>query len=138
METLSHEFIENIPRELQQGVLYISGKHRTAIHSCICGCGNEVVTRFSPKDWELKYDGETVSLNPSIGNWSFPCRSHYWIVKSEIIHARNWTLSEIQENRKKDKVNKKVLYPDPKFEKLTKDVIKPKSIIQKLFEFFRF
>ncbi|WP_417924835.1 DUF6527 family protein [Collimonas pratensis] len=27
-------------------------------------------------DWSLTYDGKTVSLDPSIGNWSLPCRAH--------------------------------------------------------------
>jgi hypothetical protein len=34
---------------------------------------------ISPADWQLAYDGDTVSLTPSIGNWGFPRRSHYWI-----------------------------------------------------------
>jgi len=34
-----------------------------------------VVTPLSPTGWSLIFDGETVSLYPSIGNWNFPCRS---------------------------------------------------------------
>ncbi|MFC4855982.1 DUF6527 family protein [Actinophytocola glycyrrhizae] len=29
-------------------------------------------------DQRRDFNGETVSLSPSIGNWSFPCRSHYY------------------------------------------------------------
>jgi hypothetical protein len=46
---------------------------------CACGCGKEVVTPLSATDWKLIFDGKTVSLDPSIGNWGFPCRSHYWV-----------------------------------------------------------
>lgn len=77
--TLSHEFSEFIPEQLQEGVLYVSTTYATAAHLCFCGCGQEVVTPLSPTDWKLTFNGETVSLSPSIGNWSFPCRSHYWI-----------------------------------------------------------
>ena len=39
----------------------------------------EVVIPFSPTDWQLAFDGERASLQPSISNWNFACRSHYWI-----------------------------------------------------------
>ena len=31
------------------------------------------------------FDGRTISLNPSIGNWSYPCRSHYWIKGNRVV-----------------------------------------------------
>ncbi|WP_245801874.1 DUF6527 family protein [Chitinophaga sancti] len=37
--------------------------------------------------FKLTYDGETVSLHPSIGNWQFNCKSHYWINKDVIRFA---------------------------------------------------
>lgn len=100
---MKHEFVGNIPDTLEEDVLYVSIKYATAIHLCACGCKNEVVTPFSPIDWSLTFDGKTVSLSPSIGNWSFPCQSHYYIKKSEILYARKWTRSEIQSGRRKDK-----------------------------------
>ena len=87
--SLAHEFVEYIPSELADGVLYISIPYRTAVHRCACGCGNKVVTPISPADWQLFYDGDTVSLTPSIGNWGFPCRSHYWINAGRIRWARH-------------------------------------------------
>lgn len=81
---LRHEFVEFIPRELEQGVLYISILHTSAIHLCACGCGLEVVTPIRPTEWKLLFDGETVSLKPSIGNEDFPCESHYWIENDRI------------------------------------------------------
>lgn len=99
---MKHKFVDTIPEELDDRVLYISIKYTTAIHKCVCGCENEVVTPFSPLDWTLIYDGQTVSLSPSIGNWSFPCQSHYFIIKNKIIHARKWTKSEIDSGRKRD------------------------------------
>ena len=74
---LKHEFVEFIPDELEQGTVYVSIRFATASHLCVCGCGNKVVTPIRPTDWTLTFDGKTISLNPSIGNWSFPCQSHY-------------------------------------------------------------
>lgn len=77
-------------------------KYCTAVHKCICGCGNEVVTPLSPTDWELTYNGKSVSLYPSIGNWNFDCKSHYWIIKNEIKVAEKWSKYEIEHGRKID------------------------------------
>ena len=99
MTTIQHKFVELIPDVIEDGVLYISLKYCTAIHKCVCGCGNEVVTPISPTDWQLTFDGKSVSLSPSIGNWNFECRSHYWIKNNNIEHARKWSQDEIEEER---------------------------------------
>lgn len=90
MIKLNHKFVEFIPDALDDGVLYVSLTHGTAVHRCCCGCGREVVTPLTPTDWKLTFDGETVSLYPSIGNWNFPCRSHYWITQNRIEWAEDW------------------------------------------------
>ena len=100
--SLAHEFVEYIPAELAEGVLYISIPYRTAVHRCACGCGNKVVTPISPADWQLFYDGDTVSLTPSIGNWGFPCRSHYWIKAGQIRWSHAWTDDQIAAGRARD------------------------------------
>lgn len=107
---MQHRFVEIIPDAVEDGVLYISLKYCTAIHKCACGCGNEVVTPISPTDWKLIFDGKTVSLSPSIGNWSFNCQSHYWIKRNEIIYAREWDKEEIQFGRINDKKRKAKYY----------------------------
>lgn len=107
MRTLQHKFVELVPDKLEDGIIYISFEYCTAIHKCVCGCGNEVVTPISPKDWQLYFDGQTVSLTPSIGNWNFDCKSHYWIVKNKIKFARKWSEEEINSPRRKDYPKKK-------------------------------
>ena len=101
-KALKHEFVEYAPRELEDGTLYVSIKFATAIHNCCCGCGHQVVTPLSPADWTLIFDGRSVSLYPSIGNWSFPCRSHYWIKHNKVIWARQWSREEIKAGRHND------------------------------------
>jgi hypothetical protein len=90
MMKLTHRFVEKIPEALETGVVYVSLKYGVVTHLCPCGCGNEVVTNLSPNGWSLIYDGQTVSLHPSIGNWNFKCRSHYWIRKDRIEWAEDW------------------------------------------------
>ena len=93
--SFDHEFVEFIPSELKEGVLYVSVQYATAVHKCACGCGNKVVTPISPADWQLLFDGDSVSLMPSIGNWEFPCRSHYWIKSDKVRWAKAWTPEEV-------------------------------------------
>jgi Family of unknown function (DUF6527) len=103
---LQHRFVHYIPEELQPGVLYVSVEFATAAHSCCCGCGEEVVTPLAPHDWQMTFDGETVSLWPSIGNWDYACRSHYVIRRNRVIEAKSWTDEQIAAGRRKDKATK--------------------------------
>jgi Family of unknown function (DUF6527) len=79
VSALRPEFVEFIPAKGEPGVIYVSERFRTAMHLCCCGCGLEVATPLNPAKWTLRMQGGQVSLSPSIGNWSFPCRSHYWV-----------------------------------------------------------
>ena len=67
---LEHRFCKHIPDSLEPGILYVSMEYATAVHSCCCGCGEEVVTPFTPTDWKMTFDGRAISLWPSVGNWS--------------------------------------------------------------------
>jgi hypothetical protein len=97
--TLAHEFVEFIPEDVQEGTLYISKTYGTAAHKCCCGCGREVVTPLSPTGWRLTFDGTYFSLYPSIGNWTLPCQSHYFITKSKVVWAPRWTKAQIARGR---------------------------------------
>jgi hypothetical protein len=107
---MRHEFVNSIPDRLDEGVLYVSLPYATAIHNCACGCGHEVVTPLSPTDWSMVFDGESVSLSPSVGNWSFPCRSHYWIERDRVVWAPAWTSREIEDGRSRDARRKTAHY----------------------------
>jgi hypothetical protein len=107
MKSLKHKFIELIPERLEDDILYISIEHCVAIHKCACGCGKEVVTPISPDGWKMIFDGESVTLNPSIGNWNFECRSHYWVRNNQIVHARSWDDNVKPTKKKKTKKGKK-------------------------------
>lgn len=106
MKYLKHRFIEHIPENLEEGILYISIEHCVAIHKCACGCGKEVVTPISPNGWKLIFDGETISLNPSIGNWNLECKSHYFIRNNCVITV---TDNEMRNRPKRKKKRKNII-----------------------------
>lgn len=82
---MKHKFIEYIPEKIEEGTLYISTEFNVTKHKCPCGCGKEIVTSLSPVGWTLIYNGKTVSLKPSIGNWQHACKSHYFITNNEVV-----------------------------------------------------
>jgi hypothetical protein len=102
-EVLEHRFVDAFPERLTPGMLYVSLEYGSAAHSCCCGCGEEVVTPITPTDWNITYDGETVTLHPSVGSWTLPCRSHYVIRRGRVSEALSWTDSEIAAERRRDR-----------------------------------
>lgn len=110
LKTISYEFVELMPTAIEEGVLYISIPYRTATHKCACGCGKNVVTPIRPTDWTLTWDGDVITLYPSIGNWSLPCRSHYFIRENRIVWASKWSDKKIKMGRTKDKMRKTRYY----------------------------
>jgi hypothetical protein len=102
-ESVRPEFVEFIPSTLEDGVLYLSIEFASAVHLCCCGCGSKVVTPLSRTDWALIFEGDVVSLTPSIGNWSFPCQSHYWIRQNRVRWASRMTPSQIEAGRRRDR-----------------------------------
>ena len=102
-QTLEHRFVRTVPRELEPGVLYISMDYATAVHACCCGCGERVVTPFTPTDWRMTFDGETISLSPSVGNWNQKCRSHYVVQRGRILESGPWSDAQVETERRRDK-----------------------------------
>lgn len=100
-------FVDFIPDRLENGILYICGQYNTAAHKCCCGCGEEVITPLTPADWTIRKAGNIVSLTPSIGNWSFACKSHYFITENQVVWARGMSQWQIDRVRERDRADKK-------------------------------
>lgn len=94
IKNLKPVFSDKIPEELAPGILYISMSHRIAKHLCPCGCGKVITIIFDPELWTMKFDGETVTIFPSIGNYNIPCKSHYYISGNQI----EWCQSDFDED----------------------------------------
>ena len=114
--SLTYQSVEFIPERLSPGVLYVSHKYNTATHLCCCGCGEEIVTPIMPTEWQLTLNGNRPTLNPSVGNWSLPCRSHYWIKNGQVEWSYQMSEWEIQRGRDMDRRLKDQYYSEPDLE----------------------
>ncbi len=101
-----HEVVVSIPETLQANTLYLTTEEDVAGHLCACGCGREVITPLSPTDWSITIDRRGASLSPSIGNWAFPCRSHYFIWDGVVVWARDMSDKAVAQGRRRDKERK--------------------------------
>lgn len=94
--------VQAIPENLEPNVLYVSRKYGTASHLCACGCRIEVVTPLGRGGWNVLLDRRGVSMFPSIGNWSFDCKSHYFIRNGGIEWAAAFSPSMVEAARRAD------------------------------------
>lgn len=106
VSSITPQYVNIIPDHLEDGVLYVCERFGTVAHKCCCGCGEEVITPLTPADWSIRKEKGAVSLSPSIGNWSFACKSHYFITRNQIIWAGALTARQIAAVRAEDKKNK--------------------------------
>lgn len=139
-QTIRHEFVEFIPEALEEGVLYVSIPYATTTHECACGCGNKVVLPLHPTHWKLTFDGETVSLSPSVGNWGFPCQSHYWIERDRIRCAPKWSKEKVEAGRERDRSRRErweVEQSNQGVEVVVNDIAPPEGFLQRLLGKFR-
>lgn len=102
MNYIQAKFVEFIPDQMEHGVLYISERFRTCSHRCCCGCGEEVVTPLSQAEWRLTREGELVSLWPSVGNWNYACRSHYFILRNRVRWSGEMSTLQIRKMQRQD------------------------------------
>ncbi len=97
------QVVRRLPDILREGILYVCFECNVVVHLCACGCGEKVVLQIDPDFWRVWYDGETVSLSPSIGNFQYPCRSHYWIEQNRV----KWVYDKPENSVKQPKHKKK-------------------------------
>ena len=111
MERIKLLKVYYLPRELEEGFLYVSNEFGVAGHLCPCGCKNKIITPLGLTDWSFKEFNDKPTLFPSIGNWQLPCKSHYWITDGKIEWSYQWSKEQINEGRKAEE-KKKILYYD--------------------------
>ena len=87
-ETYKTKFVDRmLPDDmLEDGVLYVAPHFQVAVHKCMCGCGEKVVTPLEDNGWAWSYDGsiKAVTLAPSVGNFQQPCKSHYFLTHGRV------------------------------------------------------
>ena len=101
-------WVEDMAEVMTPGRVYISPKHRLTEHLCACGCGAEVSLPLGRTEWRIEYDGDTISIRPSIGNWRLPCRSHYVIRENRTVWCSAWTVEEAASGRRQDRLELEV------------------------------
>lgn len=124
------KFVDFMPEHLKDHVLYVAMDYGTVLHKCCCGCGNEVNTPLSPDDWILMFNGETITLKPSIGNWSFDCKSHYWITNSTIEWASQWDDNKIKKVRQIEFSERKAFYEEKRMNNSQEEISYNRPIIE--------
>lgn len=95
-------FVHRIPPQIEDGVLYICLDCDVIIHKCACGCGEKVVLPLAPEHWQFYYDGD-VTISPSIGNYQYECKSHYFIRKSQVVWVDSGEKVKSHKNKKHKK-----------------------------------
>jgi AraC-like DNA-binding protein len=82
-ELLVPEFVDYLPDQIVAGRLYVSIKMAALAHRCPCCCGFKVVTPITPTQWRVTFDGESISIDPSITN--IGCGAHYSVNRNRIL-----------------------------------------------------
>ena len=74
-------YLPNIS-EMKEKIIYISDEYGISGHRCICGCGELTIMPIGKNEWNYQVDeSERLSMQPSVGNYQLPCKSHYIIQK---------------------------------------------------------
>jgi len=86
---ITFEYVEFIPEERKEKIIYISEKYGVTVHNCLCGCGGKTILPIDciidgqDLGWKLiKEPNDKISFTPSVGNFQMPCKSHYIITKN--------------------------------------------------------
>ncbi|MGH7285640.1 MAG: DUF6527 family protein [Polyangiaceae bacterium] len=108
-----------MPRQLEAGVVYVSEEFEVATHLCACGCGNKVTTPLGPTEWSFKENRGKPTLSPSIGNWQWPCRSHYWITAGKVSWTGQWTSDQIESGRRAEEERRREYFESRKRRELS-------------------
>lgn len=117
--------VVTMPKQLEEGILYVSYEFSTAAHLCACGCGVKIRTPLGPTEWSIKQTKDGPSVWPSIGNWQQKCQSHYVIKRGEIIWAESWDEKQIIEGRNREIKRREKYFEDlSKSKSVTKRVLK--------------
>ena len=83
------EFMTNV-NDMKDNIIYISLKYGVTGHRCLCGCGLLTILPLNQKEdseeirnhgWGMTDNDGKLTFTPSVGNYQYPCKSHYIITK---------------------------------------------------------
>lgn len=73
-----YQLVDRIPKQMEDGVVYHTEEFELAGLLCACGCGHRI-TLIVPDSHKVWDDGGYATIEPSIGVFDAPCKSHYVI-----------------------------------------------------------
>jgi len=73
-----YKLVDRIPMQMEEGVVYHTEEFELAGLLCACGCGHRI-TLIVPDSHEVWDDGGYATIQPSLGVFDAPCKSHYVI-----------------------------------------------------------
>jgi hypothetical protein len=117
VKTIILQHMKYMPKELSQGILYVSREYAVAGHVCACGCGAKVITPLGPAEWTYFERNGRPTLRPSIGNWQLPCQSHYFITDGQIEFAGLWSDAQIAAGRHAEEQRRQDYYQSTRRER---------------------
>jgi len=82
-ESVTPEYIEFMPEvdDMKENTIYISLKFSVTGHRCLCGCGSLTILPINNDGWNMTDNDNKLTFTPSVGNFQYPCKSHYIITK---------------------------------------------------------
>lgn len=87
IDSITTEYVDLIPKIIEEWKLYISERYNVSVHNCFCWCWEKVVLDLSR--WiHVSADSfsNNVTVRPSVWNFNLPCKSHYFITNNCIKH----------------------------------------------------
>lgn len=106
----SLERVKYMPKDLHEGILYVSEEFGIAVHLCACGCGSKIRTPLGSTEWSLEVSNGKPTLRPSVGNWQLKCQSHYLIVRGDVKWAPKWNPAQIARGQKLEESRRAAYY----------------------------
>lgn len=73
-----YQLVDRIPKQMEQGVVYHTEEFELAGLLCAYGCGHRI-TLIVPDSHRVWDDGGYATIQPSVGVFDAPCKSHYVI-----------------------------------------------------------
>ena len=78
-----YQAVEQLPKQLDSGILYHTEVYEVAALLCACGCGHRVML-LVPDSHQVSSQGGMATVRPSIAVCDAPCKSHYFITAGEV------------------------------------------------------
>ena len=70
-----YKLVDRIPTQMEEGVVYHTEEFELAGLLCACGCGHRI-TLIVPDSHRVWDEGGYATIQPSVGVFDAPCKSH--------------------------------------------------------------